>query len=1205
MAVINTNVKALYSQAALKGTERAQAKAMQQLSTGKRINSAKDDAAGMAIATRMTQQIRSLNQAVRNAGDAVSLLQTVEGATGSITDMMQRMRELAVQAINDTNANDQRSYLDLEFQQLKQEIVRVADMTEWNAFPILNGSAGQQVGETPVFKATSVSDAGSVFIDPTTNRTVAGADAGEQQTLTITASPTLATGTIKVAGVDVEIQAADAVSPETFAAKIKATLQLDDKFSLSSGRSISVGLAPAENVLTITFAATDGNVPDTPVIVGATGSGVAVASPRAAVTQTDETFTGNGTFLKSGALSMEVSSTGVVTASFLTADNQTINMTGTLSAAAGTITFNKDDGSNGQVMSDNIVYTLKNSSATAEDITGRATSLVVDVSGSIPSLRTGDLKINGVDIGASYPFDDLLSPVNNASGSAIAKVAAINRKTAETGVTAKVNQNVMSGQAMTGSSVVSGAVFVNGYASANITTVLNNSRETRANVVSAINAISARTGVTAVDTGSDTKGITLMAADGRNIEVRFETSTNADVFGARTGLSSGVHSGTYSLESKIPDAVVISSSSTGDIARSGLITGDFTKNQSVVLTDARSIVGPAVAQVNKVTIGGTVAVADTFSATINGTTFTATAVAPVSPQSARDLLITAINANATLGVTAAAGDAVSEVLLIASTAGTPFTLTTSKSSASGTASSAPVVANSPAAYKPLNVGDLVINGVAIRATTSADDTKSNNVTSSSDRSASAIAIAAAINSASAKTGVRAEANAVISKGSNTSTTFPESGTYKLFVNGTEVAVDFAQDESATARRTKVVDAINARTGQHGITAEDNGSGVTMASDGRNVSVWFDSNVKALSAASFGLDKGGSVAQVSRVVVGGAAAAVGNTATIEINGVTITTAAPLAATTSTAIATALQTAINAKISDGTLKNISVGLNGSTLEITSTVAGSPFELKGAAVSALGATLSLGTVTPNSFGKNDVTAIRNASATSSTAQTLYGTVRMISDPALLPKLPSPDGAPPADKAGMLAATGKPFTVSAGDKGFSADGNFAALGFQEGSFGGRSDVSMDPPRIGRLAFQVGGSANQLITIDLADFGKKGPITGEITGDVDENVEAMTNRINTRDGATAILAKLDSAMDKVNANRARLGAVMNRLTYAMDNLTNVSTNTEASRSQIEDADYAAASTELSRTQIMQQAATAVLAQANTSQQTVLKLLQG
>ena len=93
MAVINTNVKALFTQNALKTSGREQSIAMQQLSTGKRINSARDDAAGLAISKQMTQQIRSMNMAIRNAGDAVSLIQTAEGATGAITDMLQRMRE--------------------------------------------------------------------------------------------------------------------------------------------------------------------------------------------------------------------------------------------------------------------------------------------------------------------------------------------------------------------------------------------------------------------------------------------------------------------------------------------------------------------------------------------------------------------------------------------------------------------------------------------------------------------------------------------------------------------------------------------------------------------------------------------------------------------------------------------------------------------------------------------------------------------------------------------------------------------------------------------------------------------------------------------------------------------------------------------------------------------------------------------------------
>ena len=202
-------------------------------------------------------------------------------------------------------------------------------------------------------------------------------------------------------------------------------------------------------------------------------------------------------------------------------------------------------------------------------------------------------------------------------------------------------------------------------------------------------------------------------------------------------------------------------------------------------------------------------------------------------------------------------------------------------------------------------------------------------------------------------------------------------------------------------------------------------------------------------------------------------------------------------------------------------------------------------------------------------------------------------------------PIGAPPSEYDKLLRANGKPFSITAGDDGFGPNSNFSALGFHEGTYGGRSSSDMDPPKVGRLAFQVGASANQLITIDLADFGKAGTITGDITGDVDLNIEQRSVRINTREGASAVLAKLDDAMDKVNATRATMGAVMNRLDHVINNLTNVSMNMSASRSQIEDADYAAASTELAKNQIMQQAGTAVLAQANTSQQSVLKLLGG
>jgi flagellin len=214
----------------------------------------------------------------------------------------------------------------------------------------------------------------------------------------------------------------------------------------------------------------------------------------------------------------------------------------------------------------------------------------------------------------------------------------------------------------------------------------------------------------------------------------------------------------------------------------------------------------------------------------------------------------------------------------------------------------------------------------------------------------------------------------------------------------------------------------------------------------------------------------------------------------------------------------------------------------------------------------------------------AIASASATStiSLAATLYGGVTLHSDAA--------------------------FTVEPGASGYATTSNFTALGFSEGTFGGIVDAAvtkMTPPNVGRLSFHVGASANQTVSVDLADFGSGGTITGDITGDVLLWDKATrVNRIDSQAAATAVLAKLDVAMDKVNGTRATMGAIMNRLEHTIDNLMNVSVNTSASRSQIEDADYAAASTELARTQIMQQAATAILAQANADQQGVLKLLQ-
>ena len=1643
MAVINTNVKALFSQMALKSSGLEQSKAMQQLSTGKRINSARDDAAGMSIATRMTHQIRSLNQAVRNAGDAINLIQTAEGATNEITDMMQRMRELAVQAVNDTNSNEDRSYLDLEFQQLKQQIVQISDNTEWNGFSVLNGKAGQQVGEMPVYKVTSDNQFGSVFIQPTTTKSITGPDVGEIQTFSLTgATPT--TGVMNIAGVDVAITPTE----NTIAAaadKIQRTLNNSTAFSsqgmtasyvvptkeavtatpsatetntvtfqdLTVGQSVSfgglkiaatgaltasdiatafyTGRAPANGLLTgtltgfsagvpnigvvkftstnvgsnitdvtptssglvappatpaststvgagagfskldVTFGAlstgqsvsvgtvkftavtdvtaaqvasyfagmTTGVTPSNPTtgvfsgaaiafngsstagsasvsftssvagavatpvvsalgtaastaatvvkvdgasatkvtftdmaagqtvtvdgktftataavtgaqVAGYFGTGVAangaftgalagtttagtasnntvvftstaadktgadlavsnnyvnfqvkysaaqgdvslakvlsgstsmavsnLTTTRKAITQAAEVFANNGKFLQSGAISLSVPSGATagsaVTASFVTADSETILLSGVLDKTnPATIKFAQSAGLNSSVISTDLTYELRDSEGGSVDLvtTPRAVAMSVGVEGSIPSLRDGDLLINGVNVGPSLSQDDVLSPRNNAVGSAIAKAAAINRvavdqgisqgqiqsivfsgtpmvgtitvggvsvaltsddntptlaaakiaaamkasplydsstsrtityapgsasisvnfppsegiaaklevqpgvtglgsvvnttqqfatKVPGTGVFAKVNENILSGQAMTGGPVATGVVFINGFASADITTVYNNSQATRDNVVRAINLISDKTGVKAIDSGSDEKGVSLVAADGRNIEVQFEPSgaTNSVVFGQRIGMREGVQSATISLESKIQAPVVLSSSPTGDINRSGLISGNFSKNESVLNTKARAPVVASVAQVNSVKVSGTANLTDTFSVVVNGTTFTtnATDAGGTSPQNLTDKMISLINEKSTLGVFATKGTVTGEILLQARTPGVAFTITSAASAGAGVGVVATdVTANGPAAYKNLGMSDLEINGIAIRPTSPHDDEYSISSVSSSDPGSSAIALAAAINDSVSLTGVKAFANPASINGSITSTETPISGKQSLYVNGIQIDVDFVQNESGTDRRAKVVAAINERTGQHGVVATDNGKGVSLSTDGRNLSVWFDASQDELSASDFGLDKGGSVAQVSKIKVAGNDTT-GGKSSVMINGVKVETDFLATPSTPDGTATALAAAINKTTALKNVTAVASNDGSGTVLITSNVPGTAFDLRAPAVTNLSAqTLTLSTVTANSQGANDVSAIDMSDAYlknvlgSSTAplsamniKTVYGTVRMVSDAPVLPALPGADGLPPTS----MNVLGKPIQIRAGSDGLGAMSNFMDLGFNEGSFGGRASVDMDPPRVGRMAFQVGSSANQVITIDLADFGKKGPITGEITGDVDLMVEQRTVRINTRDGATAVLNLLDESMNKVNATRATMGAVMNRLDHVINNLTNVSMNMSASRSSIEDADYASASTELAKTQIMQQAATAVLAQANTSQQSVMKLLGG
>jgi len=161
MTVVKTNIAAIVANNALRSNQRDLTQAMQQLATGKKVNSAADNAAAVSIADNMTSYIRGLDQAVRNANDAISLLQTADGAMVEQSALLQRMREIAVQAATDTNSATQRDYLDLEYQALETELDRIGSQTEWNGSAILDDTGG--VASDGVFVFQVGADASQTF----------------------------------------------------------------------------------------------------------------------------------------------------------------------------------------------------------------------------------------------------------------------------------------------------------------------------------------------------------------------------------------------------------------------------------------------------------------------------------------------------------------------------------------------------------------------------------------------------------------------------------------------------------------------------------------------------------------------------------------------------------------------------------------------------------------------------------------------------------------------------------------------------------------------------------------------------------------------------------------------------------------------------------------------------------------------------------
>jgi len=564
MAVINTNIKAIVAQESSRQVNLKLATAMERLSTGLRINSAKDDAAGLAISERMNAQVRGLGMAIKNANDGLSMAQTADGAYGEVTSMLQRMRELAVQAANGAMSPLDRQSLHLEINELKIEIENVATKTHFNGIKLLDGTArnvvlqtGANQGDTMLigFDSVKTKDIGSGLRPALTS---VGGDA--------TVFDAFEAGDLIVNG-----------------ALVNASLLTDDNLSYFDDAN---GLASASIVAASAIAkvAAINRVTDQSGVYALANETVVQGSTMTtaqAVAAASLTINGVLTVAVALGLDNETNREAVAKAindisgqTGVTAVNTGDDQQGVVLIAKDgrnvTVQFSGDlnTGNTGLAASATYVGTYSLYSSAGEpikieqqigkDITGtglRMGTYAPDIAAMVTLERTGTppvsgssppvplaagvtpsnanvgvlfgdtLVINEIAISAALASDDTASHSTTASAkaaSAIAIAAAINKKTDLTGVVARAEPNVVRPE--TASSFVagsSGTININGIS-------FDVSTTTRNGVIEAINAYTGQTGVIAKQYG---QGIELVAEDGRNIIISIEDTLSAENLG--------------------------------------------------------------------------------------------------------------------------------------------------------------------------------------------------------------------------------------------------------------------------------------------------------------------------------------------------------------------------------------------------------------------------------------------------------------------------------------------------------------------------------------------------------------------------------------------------------------------------------------------------------------------------------------------------
>jgi len=543
MSVINSNLNALVSQESSRASNLKLSRSMERLSTGSRINSAKDDAAGLAITNRMTAQVRGIQMAIKNSNDAISMSQTAEGAYGQVGNILQRMRELAVQSATGTNSASDRSSMQLEVTQLIEEINHIAETTNFNNIKLLDGTAKDVIIQTGAnqedkikmsFDSVRANHIGSDIQPSLTSYGGTSTDIGQ-----------LDEGDLVINGVNVGDSFAEndmlstASNANSAIAKVAAINRVSGESGVIarvagttvSGAAMSASAASGTITINGYTTASIGVTTDTSLsrklvtdainaISGATGvKAVNTDSDNGGVALVAE----DGRNIAVSFTTLSAGNTGVAAAATYVGGFHLYSVDGS--------EFTIDTKENGttSLIQDAGLRIGTYGGGTAETVTKvrSTTAAATAPSTTTTGILNGDtLVINGIAIGASVETDDTASYVATTStraASAIAIAAAINKQADRSGVKAVVQANVIRGTGFTAGTGQS--IFINGV-------TFSVGTQDIENVIDTINEQQGQTGVVASRYGD---GLELRAVDGRNITIGAESVATFGLTGVTMG----------------------------------------------------------------------------------------------------------------------------------------------------------------------------------------------------------------------------------------------------------------------------------------------------------------------------------------------------------------------------------------------------------------------------------------------------------------------------------------------------------------------------------------------------------------------------------------------------------------------------------------------------------------------------------------------